>query len=277
MPSGKLLAMGMGYSVTTPDVVTLATLDTWPRVKPASTSQRLPSGPAVMPDGQLPAVGKGYSVKTPAGVTLATKPEPYSVNQRLPSGPAAMPDAPPPAVGMGYSVKTPAVVTLATLPSVNQRLPSGPAAMKLGPLSGGGRGYSVISPMAARALPVLASALPLLRIELANKSTSPAADARVTSHAWNPSRSINAGPSSSIPIMDPLRRNCRWVCRKARSRRSGLSRGAIAAHARPTMAMSAAGYGPIQRAFRPLWRMAALPLRIVDSDAGITRAVLWTR
>src|SRR2546426_9963441 len=96
MPSGKLSAIGMGYSVTTPDVVTLATLDTWPGLKPASVTQRLPSGPAVMAAGQLPAVGSGYSVKTPAVATLAPKPRPHPVNQRLRSvAPRRRPASPP--------------------------------------------------------------------------------------------------------------------------------------------------------------------------------------
>src|ERR1700682_6518735 len=67
IPDGLALAVGTGYSVTTPAVVTLATL--LPR---DWVSQRLPPRPAAMPAGKLLVVGTGYSVMTPAGVTLAT-------------------------------------------------------------------------------------------------------------------------------------------------------------------------------------------------------------
>src|SRR3979411_2480114 len=94
---GKLVTAGVGYSVMTPKVVSLATL-------PASVNQRLPSGPAVMPSVAALGGGGKYSVKAPAVVTLATLP--FSVTQRFPSGPAAIPEGLLLAVGVGHSVRT---------------------------------------------------------------------------------------------------------------------------------------------------------------------------
>src|SRR6202043_2307339 len=82
----RWVKVGTRYSVTTPEVVTLAT---W--FLKFSVSQRLPSGPAAMLFGSLLAVGIGYSVKAPEIVTLATMFVLFSTNQRFPSGPGAMP------------------------------------------------------------------------------------------------------------------------------------------------------------------------------------------
>src|SRR5712692_5022467 len=60
IPFGPLLAVGTGYSVKTPEVVTLATLFPW-----SSVNQRFPSDPAAIPNGLLLAVGIAYSVMSP--------------------------------------------------------------------------------------------------------------------------------------------------------------------------------------------------------------------
>src|SRR5689334_23015990 len=103
IPCSPLLAVGTGYSVTTPLVVIRATL-----FAAISRNHRLPSGPAAISVGWPPAtVDMGYSVKAPLVVTLASLPAPASVTHRLPSGPAAIPHGVAPPVGRGYSVKAP--------------------------------------------------------------------------------------------------------------------------------------------------------------------------
>src|SRR5436853_224975 len=105
----------MGYSVTTPAVVTLATLST----QPVSVNQTFPSGPAVMPHGVLLAVGMGYSVKAPDVATFATLFPLYSVNQRLPSGPAAISCGMLLAVGTWYSVVSPTAARASPLERIS--------------------------------------------------------------------------------------------------------------------------------------------------------------
>src|SRR5207249_1434341 len=62
MPKGKLLAVGIGNSVTVPLGVIR------PMLFPSfSVNQTLPSGPDVMPDDSLLAVGRGNSVMVPVG------------------------------------------------------------------------------------------------------------------------------------------------------------------------------------------------------------------
>ena len=63
MSIGPLLGVGIGYSVTAPEVVTLAT-----RLVFSEANQRFPSGPAAMPKGRLPGVGTGYSVMVPTAL-----------------------------------------------------------------------------------------------------------------------------------------------------------------------------------------------------------------
>jgi serine/threonine protein kinase len=57
IPRGKLLAVGIGYSMTTPPVVILPIL-----LALNSVNQRAPSGPAARNSGRLPAVGSGNSL-----------------------------------------------------------------------------------------------------------------------------------------------------------------------------------------------------------------------
>src|SRR5271166_6527092 len=97
---GALLAVGIGYSVKTPAVVSLVTI-----LRPFSTNHRLPSGPVVIPyaRGAGPA-GIGNSVIAPARVMRPILlVGPYSVNQRAPSGPSVMPNGFEPAES-AYSV-----------------------------------------------------------------------------------------------------------------------------------------------------------------------------
>ena len=80
------MAVGTGYSVTTPGVVMrpiLLALD--------SVNQSAPSGPAVIPCTALSAVGTAYSVIDPPVVMLPILLPSDSVNQSAPSGPAAIP------------------------------------------------------------------------------------------------------------------------------------------------------------------------------------------
>jgi hypothetical protein len=84
MPDGRLLAMGRGYSVKAPEVVTLATFMSLFAV---SVIQRFPSGPVAMSRGLLKGVGTSYSVTAPSVLILATLFAVHSVNQRFPSGP----------------------------------------------------------------------------------------------------------------------------------------------------------------------------------------------
>src|SRR5438067_4337867 len=93
MPVGMLAAVGTGYSVTVPAVVTLPIL-----FVADSVNHRLPSGPATMPFGELAAVGTAYSVTVPVGVIVPILFAPFSVNHRLPSGPAVMSQGEAPAV-----------------------------------------------------------------------------------------------------------------------------------------------------------------------------------
>src|SRR5438132_14024720 len=106
-----MLAVGIVYSVKTPEVVTLATL-----FRNSSVNHRFPSGPAAMPPGLLLPVGTVYSVKTPEVVTLATLLASGSVNQRFSSGPAVVSLTPINATegGTGYSVKVADVVTVSS-------------------------------------------------------------------------------------------------------------------------------------------------------------------
>ena len=92
IPSGWLLAVGMGNSVTIPAGVNLTTL-----LPLNSVNQMLPSWPAVIPQGWLLAVGIGYSVVPAVGFVrsnLATLLLLASVNQMLPSGPVVIPSGP---------------------------------------------------------------------------------------------------------------------------------------------------------------------------------------
>src|SRR4051812_7981867 len=92
MPPGRLLAVGIGYSVMAPAVVIRPI---W--LTEGSVNQRAPSGPVVMKKAPEFAVGIGYSVNAPAvvirpilfpGRSGALRP---SVNQSAPSGPAVIP------------------------------------------------------------------------------------------------------------------------------------------------------------------------------------------
>src|SRR5436309_3231373 len=99
---GRLYSVGIGYSVKTPEVVTLATLFTF-----CTVNQRFPSGPDTISTGMPSAVGTRYSVKAPDVVTLATLLVLSSVNQTFPSGPAVMPPGVLPALGVVYLVNVP--------------------------------------------------------------------------------------------------------------------------------------------------------------------------
>src|SRR5216684_3198360 len=102
MTTGKLLAVGRAYWVTTPLVVILSILF------PSSTvNQRLPPGPEGMPRGR-PPWGSGYSVITPLVVVVPIWLAVVSVNQSRPSFPLVMPLGKLPNVGVRYSVKVPA-------------------------------------------------------------------------------------------------------------------------------------------------------------------------
>src|SRR5207248_921348 len=130
---GMLKAVGVGYSVNWPAVVTRPI---WPRKKLLSANQSAPSGPVTMPCGADLAVGIVYSVMlSPAGVMRPILLAFCSVNHSASSGPTVMPNGTLPAVGMGRQVMAHAVVIramqLAAL-SVNHSAPSGPSTMPCG-------------------------------------------------------------------------------------------------------------------------------------------------
>ena len=104
------MAVGIGYSVKAPEVVTRPI---W--FLPFSVNQRAPSGPTVMSWGVELVVGGGNSVTTPVGVMRPILPV-SSVNQRFPSGPSATPCGSA-VLPIGYSFTPWLRATAGTMPS----------------------------------------------------------------------------------------------------------------------------------------------------------------
>src|SRR5580698_2833697 len=97
MPTGWLLAVGLGYSVRTPEVVSLPI---WSL--PNCVNHKAPSGPATTAVGWVPTFVIVYSVSEPAVVILPSLLAFCSANHTAPSEPSVIPQGRLLSVGMEY-------------------------------------------------------------------------------------------------------------------------------------------------------------------------------
>ncbi|MFG1882000.1 hypothetical protein [Micromonospora sp. NPDC049102] len=153
MPTGPASAVGNGYSVTVPSVVTRPIVS---EVIPAY--QRAPSGPTAMPPGPVPG-GRATVRCAPSTVIRPIRSSPERVNQSAPSGPVVMINGRPPAGSSGWVRTEPSGSRRAMPPpwtNVSHSAPSGPTVMPYGPASGSTSAISRISTLNWAYVPSLA-------------------------------------------------------------------------------------------------------------------------